>query len=76
MWRRLLSESFTRVPKSRRSWPASANTLAERKNASTTNYSDLSEFCHPNSFAFTNHIDMEKAGAQGGEVKVVFLMPH
>jgi hypothetical protein len=50
--------------------------LAERKNASTTNYSDLSEFCHPNSFAFTNHIDMEKAGAQGGEVKVVFLMPH
>ena len=29
----------------------------EEKGA-TSNYSFLSEFCHPNSFAFTNHIDM------------------
>ena len=41
----------------------------------TADYSYLSEFCHPNSFAFTNHIDMEKAGAEGREVKVVFLKP-
>lgn len=41
----------------------------------TENYSYLSEFCHPNSFAFTNHIDMDKAGADCGEVKVVFLKP-
>ena len=41
----------------------------------TEDYSYLSEFCHPNSFAFTNHIDMEKAGAEGGEGTVVFLKP-
>jgi hypothetical protein len=44
-------------------------------NRATENYSFLSEFCHPNSFAFTNHIDMDKAGTQTGDVKVVFLKP-
>ncbi len=41
----------------------------------TEEYSFLSEFCHPNSFAFTNHIDMDKAATRGAEVKVEFVKP-
>lgn len=40
----------------------------------TKEYSFLSEFCHPNSFAFTNHIEMERCKPDRA-VQVEFAKP-
>ena len=47
----------------------------EQKNAATEEYSFLSEFCHPNSFAFTNHLDWEKVVKPDEGMKVTFAKP-
>jgi len=41
----------------------------------TKNYSFLSEFCHPNSFAFTNHFEVEEPRAGTNSAKVTFIKP-
>lgn len=41
----------------------------------TENYSFLSEFCHPNSFAFTNHLEVEDPKAGTSSAKVTFIKP-
>jgi hypothetical protein len=41
----------------------------------TENYSFLSEFCHPNSFAFTNHLEVEDPRAGTNSAKVTFIRP-
>ena len=41
----------------------------------TENYSFLSEFCHPNSFAFTNHLEVEEPKAGTSSAKVTFIKP-
>lgn len=41
----------------------------------TKNYSFLSEFCHPNSFAFTNHLEVEEPKAWTASAKVTFIKP-
>jgi hypothetical protein len=40
----------------------------------TQNYSFISEFCHPNSFAFTNHLEF-KEPKEGVSVRVTFSKP-
>jgi hypothetical protein len=45
----------------------------EQKNAASEEYSFLSEFSHPNSFAFTNHIDWKEAGKP--QMKIAFTRP-
>jgi hypothetical protein len=41
----------------------------------TENYSFLSEFCHPNSFAFTNHLEVEDPKGGTSSAKVTFVKP-
>ena len=41
----------------------------------TENYSFLSEFCHPNCFAFTNHLAVEEPKAGISSAKVTFIKP-
>ena len=41
----------------------------------TENYSFLSEFCHPNSFAFTNHLEVEEPKAGTSSARVTFIKP-
>jgi hypothetical protein len=41
----------------------------------TENYSFLSEFCHPNSFAFTNHLEVEEPKTGTSSAKVTFIRP-
>ncbi len=48
--------------------------LERGKKEATENYSFLSEFCHPNSFAFTNHIEVEEPQT-GVAARVTFSKP-
>ena len=46
---------------------------ADLGDGATREYSFLSEFSHPNSFAFTNHIDWKEAGKP--KMKIAFTRP-
>lgn len=45
------------------------------KKDATENYSFLSEFCHPNSFAFTNHLDVAEPKSGSSSAKITFTKP-
>jgi hypothetical protein len=46
-----------------------------REKVATEEYSFLSEFSHPNSFAFTSHIEWQEAGKPNKQMKMTFVKP-